>query len=119
MHEMEDVLSCSKKLTQRKMCKNLSYKSFANNKVSNISDMSNAGVIAIPKYQHISLIKEAILVCDALLETNCPTRLIEQFSFSLILQNRTKLKNIDREIIHYWGKKEEWNEKINLPVLFL
>jgi|SRR5690554_1426496 len=74
--------------------------------------MWNAGVIGIPKNKSTKLIQTTLEICDAMLEQNVTRRLIEQFAFSVALQNFSNLIPAENQIGHYWGNKEQWHELI-------
>lgn len=74
-------------------------------------EMWNAGVIGLPGSMAAERVAQALQLCDAMCATDCPRRLIEQFSFSLALQQGT-LRPCQDVIGHYWGNKPAWNRLI-------
>ena len=74
--------------------------------------MWNAGVIAIPKQHCLQAADQILAVCDALCETEAPRRLLEQLSFSIVLEQQIGLTAANQWIGHYWGNKNGWNEAI-------
>lgn len=75
--------------------------------------MWNAGVIGLPKQKAKELLQLSLQLCDEMCETDCTRRLIEQFSFSIALKERTTLVSCEQAIGHYWGNKSEWNAMIS------
>ncbi|WP_245174258.1 hypothetical protein [Gallibacterium genomosp. 3] len=74
--------------------------------------MWNAGVIGIAKQDTKRFIDLSLSICDEICATQCPRRLVEQFSFSMALNSEGKLQSCNHIIGHYWGNKTEWNEFI-------
>ena len=74
-------------------------------------EMWNAGVIGLPASTAAERVAQALQLCDAMCATDCPRRLIEQFAFSLALQQGT-LRSCQDVIGHYWGNKAAWNRLI-------
>ena len=74
-------------------------------------EMWNAGVIGLPASMAAERVAQALQLCDAMCATDCPRRLIEQFAFSLALQQGT-LHPCQDVIGHYWGNKPAWNRLI-------
>ncbi len=113
MHEKEGCLCQLKSKTEKKMWKSLNGKTFSGIKVSEKTEMWNAGVIFMPKESALEMVRLAIKVCDEMCQTKCTRRLIEQFSFSIALGSFNPLVPARSEIAHYWGNKEEWNKSIS------
>ena len=74
-------------------------------------EMWTAGVIGLPASTAAERVALALQLCDAMCATDCPRRLIEQFAFSLALQQGT-LCSCQDVIGHYWGNKAAWNRLI-------
>lgn len=113
MHEFERDLSGSIQDTDKEMRAKLSGNSYSNIKISEKSEMWNAGVIALPRSRANKLVLKAIEVCDAMCATGCYNWLLEQFAFSLVLKEETTLLPAENQIIHYWGNKNSWNNTIS------
>lgn len=74
--------------------------------------MWNSGIIALNHQDKINLLDEVLLFNDTLCEQNIVCRVKEQFAFSVVLEKHGNLKVADAWILHYWGNKEEWHQKI-------
>lgn len=112
MHENEGKLAEISSKTPQRMWKSLSGKTFPSITINKDSEMWNAGVIALSGHNACETISLAIEICDQICATNCPRRLVEQFSFSLALKQTSILTEAENIIGHYWGNKSQWNEKI-------
>ncbi|OOF36584.1 hypothetical protein [Rodentibacter heidelbergensis] len=113
MHTFEYKLSGkNRSKTVRRMLSSLNDKVFFDIRINQQSEMWNAGVIAVPKAHAKAMINLSLGLCDAICETACPRRLVEQFSFSLALNHFTPLHPCEEVIGHYWGNKAEWNQFI-------
>lgn len=112
MHEREGTLYNSSSKTFTKMWNVISNKSFSDVTIDIESAMWNAGVIAINGEKAKNIINHAIDICDAICATPCTRRLVEQFAFSIALQNAGELRAAENQIAHYWGNKAQWNAKI-------
>lgn len=75
--------------------------------------MWNAGLIALPACKQKETINLALQLCDAMSAAGVTPRLIEQFAFSLALQETYRLLPADNFVGHYWGNKNEWDSFIN------
>lgn len=114
MHVFEYKLATnSKSNTSRKMYTSLNGKNFSSISIDQNTEMWNAGVIALPKDKAKQIIDLSLDLCDEICATDCPRRLVEQFSFSLALKHLTELNSCDNVIGHYWGNKGEWNQYIS------
>lgn len=109
MHIYENALANKKSKTLQKMYLTLNMQTFAGVKIDGKTAMWNAGVIALPKNKAQELISLTLAICDEICATNCPRRLVEQFSFSVSLNHLTTLNACEQIIGHYWGNKPEWN----------
>ena len=112
MHTVEGKLKTLSSKTEQQMWRSLQGQTFNNITINEETEMWNAGVIALPANQAQSLVTKAIELCDALCQTKCTRRLIEQFAFSLALKHHSTLRSAEKDILHYWGNKEQWNKKI-------
>jgi hypothetical protein len=74
--------------------------------------MWNSGIIALNKQDKIKLLDDVLLFNDTLCEQNIVCRVKEQFAFSVVLEKHGNLKVADSWILHYWGNKEEWHQRI-------
>lgn len=112
MHTFEYNLKNTQSRTFKRMMSVLNQKTFAGISLNDNSEMWNAGVIALPASKAQALIENILNCCDEMCATPCERRLLEQFSFSLVLKNLTNLSSCEKSIAHYWGNKEEWNQFI-------
>lgn len=72
-------------------------------------DMWNAGVVGIPSEKLCEVIPLALQLCDGMLDDNAERVVIEQYSLSIALYERTYLSPAYNHIAHYWGNKNGWN----------
>lgn len=72
--------------------------------------MYNAGVVAIPKSKLADVSNLALTLCDGMLADNAERIVIEQYSLSIALYERTNLKVAEDLIGHYWGNKADWEK---------
>lgn len=133
MHCLENRLADRNSRTLTRMRETLMGQTLAGVTITGESTMWNAGVIAVPggqaghrqddpsrvkqpadaKYMSgASRIALALQLCDAMCATACPRRLVEQFAFSLALQQGS-LAPCGSTVVHYWGNKPGWNAFIN------
>lgn len=112
MHLQETTLSDGSYKTIRNMWKDLAGKTFLGYKINERTTMWNAGVVAIPAGKAAEYIGDTLMLCDALTETPCTPKLLEQLAFSMVLDRDQKLTAADRIIGHYWGNKDAWNAAI-------
>ena len=70
--------------------------------------MYNAGVVAIPKEKLTEVSSLALTLCDGMLADDAERIVIEQYSLSIALYEKTNLKVAEDLIGHYWGNKPEW-----------
>lgn len=112
MHCLEDKLSSRSNSTLVRMERSLVGKQFAGVSITNDSPMWNAGVIGLPAGRALPLAQHALRVCDAICQTDCTRRLVEQFSFSVALDHAGPMQDCAHSIGHYWGNKPEWNRFI-------
>lgn len=112
MHLNEGLLSKLNSKTEKLMWLQSSNKTFNQITINSDHCMWNAGVIGIPKQNNKALIAEILQFCDEMCAAPITRRLIEQFSFSVILDEKTKLHDCKQIIGHYWGNKMQWNGMI-------
>lgn len=112
MHCFESVLRSTRSTTGSRMWKAARYQSFGGLEMDDQASMWNAGVIAIPQAQ-LSLLDQVLASCDDMLKVPMPTKLIEQYSFSRVLQSSGRLQAASDWFDHYWGNKPGWNAEIN------
>jgi len=74
--------------------------------------MWNSGIIALNNQDKIKLLDAVLLFNDTLCDQKIVCRVKEQFAFSVILEKHGNLNVADAWILHYWGNKEEWHQKI-------
>ena len=112
MHLNEGELSKLNSKTEKLMWIQSKNKTFHRITINEEHCMWNAGVIGIPRQGNKELIREILQFCDDMCASPVTRRLIEQFSFSVILDEKTKLVDCKSIIGHYWGNKMQWNAMI-------
>lgn len=113
MHLNEGSLYNTKSKTKRTVWNSLKHKNIQGFLIDQQASMWNAGVIGISVFSMKTAIAKVLAVCDEFCEENVKMRLVEQLSFSLVLNETKKLLSADDVIGHYWGNKLEWNVLIN------
>lgn len=113
MHIFEKVISATNSNTFKNMYQHLNNHSFGGVNIHKDSPMWNAGVIGLPSQKSHEIIQLSLTVCGEMCKTACTRRLIEQFAFSVSLNDLSKLNSCDHIIGHYWGNKNEWNKEIS------
>lgn len=116
MHLREGEICSSKSKTQTKMWKQMKGKSYDGVLIDTKSDMWNAGVIAV-SHKNLDCLTKALALCDAICADNVIPKLIEQFSFSLALQQGAQLLPAENYIKHYWGNKPYFVQFMNAVIL--
>ena len=111
MHCFEDRLGDRNSRTLTRTRRALAGRTLEGITLSGRHEMWNAGVIGLPASTAAERVAQALQLCDAMCATDCPRRLIEQFAFSLALQQGT-LHPCQDVIGHYWGNKPAWNRLI-------
>jgi len=112
MHVEEGKLSALSSKTEKLMWKQMKGKSYFNTKIDEDSTMWNAGLIGVsPK--HFACLDLTLEINDAMCADGVTRRLIEQFAFSLGLNEYSPLKPAAHVVGHYWGNKPEWNKIIS------
>ncbi|GGK63553.1 hypothetical protein ACD591_00830 [Rufibacter glacialis] len=112
MHQMEGQLSALKSKTEKKMWQQVQGMDFGAFQINSRHQMWNAGVVAVPAQQNLAAIALALRICDQMCAQQVTPRLIEQFALSVALQETYGLQEAKPWLAHYWGNKEEWNERI-------
>ena len=97
----------------RKMWNMAKGKTFAGITLSESHAMWNAGVIGLPASKLEVVTKTALTICDGILDLLGSTHVIEQYSFSVALQELTDMTEAQHFIAHYWGNKPEWEQWMN------
>lgn len=108
MHVNEGKLSILPTKTEKLMWNQIKKKSYRGIKIDENTCMWNAGLIGISN-KHLQCLKLTLDVNDELCADNVTRRLIEQFSFSISLNEYSKLLPGTNVIGHYWGNKDQWN----------
>lgn len=111
MHTNEGKLSELSSKTEKRMWNQVKNKNYIGIEVNSNICMWNAGVIGIAK-NNLFQLNQILEVCDLLCRYNVTKRLIEQFSFSIVLNNNLKLLPAEFAIGHYWGNKDVWDNEI-------
>lgn len=112
MHTQEGKLSMLSSKTEKLMWKQMRGKIFHNTQINENSAMWNAGLIGI-SYKHFDCLDLTLGINDDMCATRVTRRLIEQFAFSLGLNEYSALKPADHIVGHYWGNKKGWNKIID------
>lgn len=113
MHLEEGKLSKLSSKTEKLMWQQLKGKTYNTIKIDENSAMWNAGLIGISP-QHFGCLDLTLGINDEMCADKVTRRLIEQFAFSIGLNEYSKLKSADDVVGHYWGNKKEWNSIIGL-----
>lgn len=108
MHVNEGKLSVLPTKTEKLMWSQIKNKSYAGIEIDKNTCMWNAGLIGVSN-KHLECLKLTLSINDALCADNVTRRLIEQFSFSVSLNEYSKLLPAKDVVGHYWGNKEQWN----------
>lgn len=112
MHLEEGQLSQLTSKTEKLMWKQMRGKTYAGATITTSTAMWNAGLIGISA-QHLACLQTTLDINDAMCADGVTRRLIEQFAFSLGLNEYSPLQPADHIVGHYWGNKPEWNRMIN------
>lgn len=113
MHLNEGKLSEIKSKTTSKMWDQIKGNSYLGIQINKNHCMWNAGVVGISKQNFNAVIPQALTICDQMCKENVTDRLIEQFALSIALDEKDNLVASDKNIGHYWGNKQQWNQFIN------
>lgn len=111
MHLNEGKLSELSSKTEKLMWKQMKGKTYHNVKIDENTAMWNAGLIGVSR-KHLDCLELTLGINDAMCEDGVTRRLIEQFAFSLGLNEYYKLQPADHIVGHYWGNKKQWNNVI-------
>lgn len=112
MHLKEGPLSSFKTKSKKTLWNELKGKSIQDIEINQNSAVWNAGVIGISQKNLKTIPALTLSVCDELCQSVKPNWLIEQFSFSIVLNHLTELHPSQDSIAHYWGNKNGWNDFI-------
>ncbi|WP_205504479.1 hypothetical protein [Rufibacter psychrotolerans] len=113
MHVCEGKLSELRSKTEKRMWQQVKGMDFGRFKLAEHHHMWNAGVVMVPAQKNQEAISLALQVCDTLCARHVTPRLIEQFALSVALEETYGLQEAKPWIAHYWGNKDEWNERIS------
>lgn len=113
MHLEEGKLSQLSSKTEKLMWKQMKDKTYHQSKIDENTSMWNAGLIGISA-KHFDCLPYTLEVNDAMCADGVTRRLIEQFAFSIGLNEYSPLKPADNVVGHYWGNKKQWNQVIDL-----
>lgn len=113
MHLQESKLSEDKAAHKKQMWSQIAGKEYVGVKINPDIYMWNAGVVCLSEQNKVSYLEKALRINDKMLDEKVVDWLIEQFSLSVSLNSESKLLPAEKEILHYWGNKDEWNQKIN------
>lgn len=112
MHIEEGKISTLSSKTERLMWKQMKGKTYHNTVIDENSAMWNAGLIGI-SVKHFYCLELTLEINDAMCADDVTRRLIEQFAFSLGLNEYSALQPADHVVGHYWGNKKQWNKIID------
>ncbi|HQC06143.1 MAG TPA: hypothetical protein PK067_03870 [Kaistella chaponensis] len=112
MHLKEGKLSELSSKTEKLMWQQMKGKSYHHIKIDENAAMWNAGLIGIST-QHFDCLELTLGINDAMCADHVTRRLIEQFAFSLGLNEYSTLQPADQIVGHYWGNKTQWNTIID------
>ena len=73
-------------------------------------NMYRAGVVGIPHEKASEVIATALTLCDGMLAEQAERIVIEQYSLSVALFEKTQLQETYNVIGHYWTAKDYWVE---------
>jgi hypothetical protein len=73
-------------------------------------NMYCAGVVGIPAAKRQETVATALTLCDGMLDDQAEPIVIEQYSLSIALYEKTGLVETRDCIAHYWATKDEWLE---------
>ena len=71
-------------------------------------NMYCAGVVGIPAARRQETVATALALCDGMLDDHAEPIVIEQYSLSIALYEKTGLVETRNCIAHYWAAKDEW-----------
>jgi len=109
MHLQEGLLFALNSKTIKVMWKQLKGKTYQHCKINAQSGMWNAGVIGFSATHASSYLKDILAICDGMLADKVRPKLIEQFAFSLRLQQHSNILPANHIFGHYWGNKAQWD----------
>lgn len=112
MHIKEGKLSTLSSKTEKLMWNQMEGKVYHDIKIDENTAMWNAGLIGISN-QHFDCLELTLGINDAMCADHVTRRLIEQFAFSIGLNEYSALQPADHIVGHYWGNKKQWNKIIN------
>jgi hypothetical protein len=112
MHIEEGKLAELSSKTEKLMWKQMQGKTYGNIEIDKKVAMWNAGLVGVSN-KHLDCLQTTLEINDAMCGGGVTRRLIEQFAFSLGLNQCSKLQPADHIVGHYWGNKPEWNRMIN------
>lgn len=107
MHQIEGH-PASMYHSQKRLWKVLKGRTIGGTTISMRHLMWNSGVIGIPAGMIEPIATHALAICDAAIEGNARCLTIEQYAFSVAMQETLEICTANRCIAHYWGNKEQW-----------
>ena len=113
MHIEEGKLPKLSSKTEKLMWSQMKGKTYQTIKIDENSAMWNAGLIGISN-KNFDCLNLTLGINDAMCADNVTRRLIEQYAFSLGLNEYSTLQPADDIVGHYWGNKKQWNKIIDL-----
>lgn len=112
MHLKEGLLCKLHTKTIKTMWRQLNGKTYQNCLIDKHTSMWNAGAIGFSAAKANTYLVDILAICDQMLADKVRPKLIEQFAFSLRLQQQNLLHPVDHILGHYWGTKAQWNTAI-------
>lgn len=98
------------KYKPRRMYQKIAGHRYADITISDKHDMWCAGVVSIPRNDARNVIETALTICDGMLDDGAEPIVVEQYSLSVAMSEKTELKSSKPYIGHYWGNKPQWVE---------
>jgi hypothetical protein len=108
MMHLDEGHPSAMKTKSLRMWKQVAGRQYAGITIGRHHNMWNAGVVAIPESKKQDVVATALAICDSMLADGVERVVIEQYSLSIALHEKTHLVPADGYIGHYWGNKSEW-----------
>lgn len=90
----------------------LKNKTFSGITISKQTCMFNSGVIGLPASHASDVLRKAIIVCDQMCDELKEKGVVEQLAISVTAAIELECHFADKQVLHYWGNKEQWNRII-------
>lgn len=109
MHIFENIINQGKDPLSKKIKKFLKKN---HPEIPTTTSMWNAGALGISKTIALDVFEHVLKMTDQLY-SEYPKHTMEQLAFSFVLQTKTKINPAEKEILHYWNQKDEYQNLIN------